>query len=269
MKRYLTLLLFGLTCTIYAQPNCSVFEGVCQEACEIAIQPIGGQGSRASQEKYDRAIEKCPDRLAYAYMQKAIPYLKRGDFVTWKKLIDKAVEIDPVGQLGYRGWCRFQFLRDYEGAIADLEQLEQMLPGNIGYSQNGDYHLKTALALCYKQIGETAKAIDILEQHTSEENYVPWAYEFLHLGVMQLESGKYEEALAAFEKQLKTNDYLAETYYYRGLAYQIKGDLAAYQENMLKAQEYYQSGKRMFDVYTTKVDNVDLSDIERHLTSID
>ena len=68
-----------------SQPNCTVLEGTCKEACEIATGRRGGQGSMRSEASLDEAIQLCPDGLAYAYRQKSIPYLKRGDFVTWKK----------------------------------------------------------------------------------------------------------------------------------------------------------------------------------------
>ncbi|MEM6644002.1 MAG: hypothetical protein AAF616_13560 [Bacteroidota bacterium] len=266
--KYLLLLLSAIHfLNLMGQPNCNTFEGDCKKACEIATKPAGGQGSRSSQIKFDRALELCPDGLAYAYMQKAVPYLKRGDFITWKQLIDRAVAIDPLGQLGYRGWCRFQFLRDYQAAIDDLQQLEKLMPGNIGYSQNGDYHLKTAMALCYKQLGILDSAILILENHTSAKSYEPWAYEFLHLGVIYLEANKVDQAILALKKQLDANDYLAETYYYLALAYQQKQSDLLYKENMLRAKDFYNDGKMLFDVYTTMVDAIDLTQIESHTNS--
>ncbi|WP_321538873.1 tetratricopeptide repeat protein [Flavobacterium piscinae] len=68
---------------------------------------------------------KIDSTFDYAYWAKSIAYLKSGDFITWKKLIDKAVDLNPVEYLGYRGWCRYQFFRDYEGAINDIEALEK------------------------------------------------------------------------------------------------------------------------------------------------
>ncbi len=257
--------LFLLPFIATSQPNCNVFEDDCKKACEIAIQSGGGQGSRRSQEKFDRALEICPDGLAYAHMQKAVPYLKRGDFISWKKMIDKAVEIDPIGYLGYRGWCRFQFLRDYEGSIKDLERLKTILPVDIGYAQNGHYHLNTALALCYKKIGQKDKAIQIIEDHISDENYTFWAFEYLHLGVLYLETGNLKKAEQYLVKQIQTNDYLAETYYYLAMVHKELNNAENTLDNLLKAQEYYLANKRMFDVYTTPVDKIYLSKIEDEL----
>ena len=57
-----------------------------------------------------KALEICPSYHP-AYRAKSTAYLKTGDFITWKKLMDKAVELSPEDHLDYRGWCRFQFLK--------------------------------------------------------------------------------------------------------------------------------------------------------------
>src|SRR4051812_11845421 len=117
-----------------SQPNCNVYKlennPSCYEACLIATEAEAGQGSKASQLQFDKAIELCPG-FDYAYFEKSVPYLKRGDFISWKKLIDKAVELNPTGYLAYRGWCRYQFVRDYRGAIADLERLDSLVSYDI------------------------------------------------------------------------------------------------------------------------------------------
>jgi len=69
-----------------------------------------------------------------------------------KKMIDKAVELDPEKYLGYRGWCRLQFLRDYKGAIKDIEELKSLVSYDIGACQTGDYHLNIVLTLCYQKL---------------------------------------------------------------------------------------------------------------------
>lgn len=247
-----------------SQPNCNLYSNDCYDACLIATEAGSGQGSKGSQEMFDQAIEVCPG-LDYAYFEKAVPYLKRGDFISWKTLIDKAVSLNPTAHLGYRGWCRFQFIRDYQGAIEDFEQLDSLVGYDIGYSVNGDYHLNTALALCYKQIGKKEKAIQILENHVNKPNYDPWLYEFLHLGVLKLDIGDAESAVEALTRQLEVNDYLAETYYYLALAHKELGHSSEYISNIQKAKEFYLDGKKLTDPYTTHVDKIYLKMIADEL----
>lgn len=108
MKQYIVLLALLLTIKSFCQPNCNIYktnnDEPCYQACLMAVEAEQSQGSRQAQIKFDEAIEQCP-KLDYAWVEKSVPYLKAGNFIEWKKLIDKAVEINPSGNLGYRGWC--------------------------------------------------------------------------------------------------------------------------------------------------------------------
>ncbi len=252
----------------YSQPNCNVYKlnnnQPCYEACITVTESESGQGTKASQLQFDKAIELCPS-FDYAYFEKAVPYLKRGDFVTWKKLIDKAVELNPTGHLGYRGWCKYQFVRDYRGAIKDLEKLDSLISYDIGYSINGDYQLNIAKALCYKAIGQKSKAVEIIENQLAQKGYTPMIYDYLHLGVLKMEMGDTDGAIEYLKKSIAFNDYLAEPYYYLGLIYKKQNLTKEYKEHMEKAKTYYLKGYKRFDPYTHPMDKVYLVDIEREL----
>ena len=259
------MLLGGFAC---AQPNCNVYklnnDEPCYRACIIATEHRYPQGSRESQTRFDSAIALCPT-FDYAYREKSVPYLKRGDFATWKKLIDKAVELNPTLHMGARGWCRYQFLRDYQGAIKDFEQLASLTKHDIGYSVNGDYHLNVARALCYKALGDPKKAIVIIEEQLSREGYSPMPYDYLHLGVLKFETGDNSGGIEYLRKSIAYNAYLAEAYYYLGLIYKQQQLNTEYRENMIKAREYYVKGYKRFDPYNHPMDKIYYSDIEREL----
>lgn len=263
----ITLMLLG-SIKAYAQPNCNVYKMnnnlPCYEACLEATKGEAEQGSKASQLQFDKAIELCPS-FDYAYFEKAVPYLKRGDFITWKKLIDKAVELNPAAHLGYRGWCRYQFLRDYKGAIQDFEKLDSLVSYEIGHSINGDYQLNIAKALCYKAIGQKSKAIEIIELQLDKKDYSLMLYDYLHLGVLNMEIKDYANAIKYLNKSIAYNDYLAEPYYYLGLIHKEQHSTAKFKENMEKAKAYYLKGYKRFDPYTQPMDKIFLADIEREL----
>lgn len=250
-----------------AQPNCNIYKSdeKCFESCKEAIKAISyRQGSYKSQRHFDRSIELCPS-FSYSYFQKAIPFLKRGKFLEWKKLIDIAVELSPEEYLGYRGWCRLQFLRDYEGAIKDIERLKSIVNYDIGYGQSGDYHLNIALALCYKKIGEVQKARELFQQHlTLQED----PYDYYHFGVLEYEEGNYETALKYFTKQISINDYLGETYYFMALCSKKLDEVDMYSEYIDKAESYYKNGKYRVDVYVEPLDKIYLSDIVKEKNMI-
>jgi tetratricopeptide (TPR) repeat protein len=238
----------------------------CYDACVLATTGGGAQGSRESQIKFDQAIEQCPS-LDYAHREKSVPYLKRGDFITWKKLIDKAVEINPLGQLGNRGWCRYQFLRDYKGAIQDFERLDSLTQFDIGYSQNGDYQLNFVKALCYKALGQKEKALAVMEQQLAVKDYSPMPYDFLHVGVLKMELVDLTGAIESLNKSIALNDYFAEPHYFLGLIYKRQNNIPAFRVSMEKAKEFYLKGYKRFDPYTTPMDKIFLTDIEKELTN--
>jgi tetratricopeptide (TPR) repeat protein len=257
---------------VLAQVNCNVYKLQNDEACYKGCEEANAaselpQGSKASQEKFDKAIKLCP-AMDYAYFEKSVPYLKNGDFISWKKLIDQAVNLNPASHLGYRGWCRYQFLRDYKGAIRDIEKLDSMVSYDIGYSKNGDYHLHVARALCYKALGDRKKAIQIIEAQLGVEDYRPMIYDYLHLGVLKLETNDLEGAIDCLKKQIAYNDYLAETYYYLALAYKQQSELADFMTTMEKAKVFYLKGYKRLDFYTHPADKIYLADIERELKSV-
>lgn len=267
MRKYLVLLILVLPLYSFSQYNCNVFKldnnQPCYEAC-ITATADAGQGTKKSQLQFDKAIELCPT-FDYAYFEKAVPYLKRGDFITWKKLIDKAVELSPQQHLGYRGWCRYQFIRDYKGAIKDIEKLDSLRTSDIGYSINGDYHLNVAKALCYKALGQKSKAVGIIEGQLSQNGYSPMPYDYLHLGVLKMEIGNFDEAINHLKKSIELNPYLADHYYYLGLSYKKKKLEKESYDNFAQAKTLYLKGYGRLDSYTHPMDKIYLADIEKEL----
>lgn len=254
-----------------AQINCNIYQWAgdssCYRACQVySFANHTPQGSRASQILYDSVIAICPS-FDMAYMEKAVPYLKRGDFIAWRRWIDQAVALNPKEHLGYRGWCRYQFLRDYAGALEDIEALERIKQPDIGYSVNGDYHLKIAKALCYKGLGQKEKAIQTIETQLAKPGYEPGYYDYLHLAVLKIETGNPEAALSVLEKQRQLSADFAETFYYLALVYKQMGDHRPEMlENLAMAQKLYQEGRHRTDPYDHPEDRIYQEYITKALT---
>ena len=271
---YLITFTFCLQTVIsIGQPNCNIYgsnpNDSCYKACiEATTNNPYYQGQKGSLIQLDKAIELCPD-FAYAYWAKGIPYLKRGDFITWFKLINKAVELAPTEYLGYRGWCRYQFLRDYEGAIQDIEQLKKLVTYDIGYCQNGDYHLDVALALCYKAMGEKDKATQLIRTYLQSEIGQPDLCNYLHLGKLYLETNQVALAIEALKQQIDANDYYAETYFYLAECNLIQGNLTLAKSNISKAEQFYDKGYHRVDPYSNPMDRIYRSDIENMQVKIE
>lgn len=273
MKPILYIFLFSIS-LLSAQPNCNALklEGnmVRYEACKKTEESANGhfyQFSKEHQQIMDEAIAIDPT-YAYPYWEKSFAYLKSGDFLTWKKLIDKVVELEPEEYLGYRGWCRYQFFRDYEGAIADIELLDEMVDHEIGFAQNGSYHLNIAKALCYKALDQKEKALEIMEKQMGLEDHFLGAYDYFHLGVLYLETGRIKEALIAFEKQNEENP-LAENNYYWSLAYKTENNFNERVGKLEEAIALYEQQRHLYDNYTHQTDKIFLSEIQNELKTLE
>lgn len=265
MKNLIVFGIIMISLPLSGQPNCEAFkyegDDLKYKACITAYKRAGHyQFSRAYQEALDEALA-IDSTFAYAYRVKSTAYLKSGDFITWKKLIDKAVKYAPKEELFYRASCRYQFFRDYEGAIKDIELLDSLVDYDIGYSQNGDYHLNIIKALSYRALGNKTKALEIFENQLSEDNYTPGIYDYLHLAVLHMEMENYSLALEALDKQGKEND-IAENRFYKAQIYLLKDDKVKAQENISESLKKYKNEIRMFDPYVEKMDQIYLSDIE-------
>lgn len=274
MKNFNLIILLYSFSSVLAQPNCEAYkyygDTLKYEACKKAEQIRGHyQFSKAYQTVLDESLT-IDSTFGYAYWAKSIAYLKSGDFVSWKKIIDKAVKYSPKEYLGYRGWCRYQFFRDYQRAIEDIEKLDSLVNYDIGYSQNGTYHLNIAKGLCYKALGEEEKAIEIIENQiklNEAEDFVG-AYDYLHLGVLYLKTERFEKAIEVFKKQSETNE-LAENQYYSGLAFLNLGKSIKYKSCLEKARELYIRGAKMYDPYSNPMDKIYLENIEYKLMSVE
>ncbi|MEM1325124.1 MAG: hypothetical protein AAGI23_04170 [Bacteroidota bacterium] len=271
MRLFFILSLLLLTSFAFGQKNCNVFlyqgDTLQYEACKTARQSGRYyQFSREYQMTHDRALEIYPN-YADSYTSKSTAYLKSGDFITWKQLMNKAVSLSPEEHLGYRGWCRYQFFRDYEGAIADIERLDELIDYDIGHSVNSDYHLNIAKAICYKALGQSEKAIQIIETQMRQSDHFVGEYDYFHLGILYLEKGDYQKSIKLLDQQNDHNE-LADAHYYQAKAYQELGQVELAKQKVAQAKTLYSAGRKAFDGYTHIDDEIDLRDIEEYESAL-
>lgn len=268
--KYILIILTLIPLGLHAQPNCNVFlyqgDTLKYEACMKVEEAKGHyQFSKEYQEAFDAALEIDPT-FAYPYRAKSVAYLKSGDFITWMQLMSKAVEFDPKGNLDYRGWCRYQFFNDYEGAIKDIEEYHRLTNDLEAESANGHYNLRVTRALCYKALGQKDKALSILEETLNDPNHYVGLFDYLQFGVMRMEADQLDSAVEAFLKQQEIND-LAENRYYLGLIYRAIGKKVECRSELEMAKKLYLKRTSLFDPYTEHMHKIYLEDIERELAN--
>ena len=272
------LFLWTLTSSgAFAQYNCTIYkDSSYARACRVynAVDSFY-QGSPQCQYYLDSAIAICPG-FAPAWHEKSVPYLKRGDFITWKRLLDKAVELDELQFLQYRGWCRFKFLRDYEGALVDLKRYDTLTGFRHNYSNDGNYELHIVMALCERELGHLQEAwryfamgIDSVRAQGGEAAL--GLYDYLHLGVTKMKAGDYPGAIAALRQENNKYDKFADTWYYLGCIYLATGNggLARQYLEQAKALISDHSGKyHLYDIYCQMPDVVYPSEIDSALARL-
>lgn len=258
-RYYLSFLLLIVYTNTIAQVNCNAVEGEnCKKACELYNWASDLQSFAESQEGFDKTTELSSD-FSHVYMEKAVPYLKNGDFVTWKILIDKAVTLDPGMHPGYRGWTKFQFLRGYRSAIQDLEGLNIYEPGDLGRSQNGDYSTDLVRAMSYSASGQKEKAAGIIERLLAARGYAKGMFDHYQLGITYLELERYDKALENFEKQSKGYGF-AENTYFKSKVSKIRNK--DYLDLNMLALQTYDEGKTLKAVCTHQFNKVYTQQVE-------
>ncbi len=214
----------------------------------------------------NKATEICP-YYAYPYRELAASYVKSGNFLKWKELIDKAVKYEPETYLSVRASLRYKFFADYKGTIKDIDSLKRITSQDIGYTSNGTYHLNIVKGLCLKALGKTDEAIQIIEKQSKIDKDFSM-FNYLHLGVLYMQKKQHNKALLSFEEQVKINN-VADNQYYIGLCYKNLNNTKKAVHHFREALKLYQSGLKMFDGYNELFDQIYLMDINREIELIE
>lgn len=107
----------------------------------------------------DSLIAICPN-IAVAYEQKAIPYIKNGEYEKAFAQYDKMVALDPKGYTAYLAFVKCIFTKDYEGAIIDFKRAQELVPDS--YEMDHTYPFYEGL--CNLELGNYSQAEQNLKQ---------------------------------------------------------------------------------------------------------
>ncbi|WP_184550767.1 hypothetical protein [Mucilaginibacter sp. FT3.2] len=271
-KCLLTLICLINACVVEAQTNCNVYKDKAHQlACQYYTDAIEyPQGAKASQQLFIRSLEACVT-FGPTLHEMSVPYLKRGDFYTWKLLMDKAVQADPAAYLGDRGWCYFKHLHDYQNCYADLYRLYKLTNGQPGYTGDGDYDLRLLMAISQREMGNNKLAMyyfnECIRDH--EKKNAIGLFDYLHRGVTLLKMKKYAAALADLKLEVQKYQKLADTHYYLGLTYLALHDTRNATKSLNHARDLFlKTGYHRTDPYCEEPDQVYLTDITEVLATM-
>ncbi|RAK65100.1 tetratricopeptide repeat protein [Hymenobacter edaphi] len=212
-------------------------------------------------EKYcDSLIAACPN-VAEAYREKAIPYLKNGDYARAFPLEDRAVVLDPKRNTAYRAFLKCIFTKDYAGALVDFERAEQLTPG--GYEMDHTYWFYRGL--CHLELGQLEQAAaalqrDVAAQQGGDQRREPHFNTLFYQGVVELERRRYPQAEALLTACLRIYSSFPDAHYYLALALRQRGQDAASRQHLLLARAGLQKG------YGLNEDNVYYANYPHQIT---
>lgn len=194
------------------------------------------QGSMMSINGIKRATE-IDSTYQQAVYELSVAYLKRGLPHKWKPQYNKAVLLDSVQRIPWRGYLYLWFYRDYKKAIADFDASDTLTPNFIDAPQG--HSVDYWRGICYLGLKDYKNSIAYFNKYInieSEESGEDWVEvtAFLYRGIGYFETGNYDEALVNFDKQLL---------YSRNLS----ADAKYYKAKILKNQGKVEEAKVLID----------------------
>ena len=198
-------------------------------------------------------------KYSAAYFERSVPFNKNGDYATGFYYLNQAVELNPLEHLGYRGYMKLRFLRDYEGALMDFDRLDAMTPDVVDAPWGEDINFLRGEA--YYGMGKYAEAIPYFKYSISNQG-ADWAdvQTFVYQGLCYYHLDKYEEAISSFENGIAQYDTTCEAYYGLAQTYLKLGDTINAKYNLAKAQETI--GYKYDDIYKEYLNEIYQEDLD-------
>lgn len=219
MKILITISLLLVSAMAAAQTDCRNIDDLLQKLWKYEA------GSTSWKRVNDSLLAICPNS-AKLWVGKGQAYLLAGEFVEGMQYLNKAAKLDPHSMLGSRAWYKVYYLHDYDGAIKDMDTLEQISGRTFVYVIN--MHMYILKGIAYDQLKNSEKALQCFNLAIDEQvkekgdNWVG-TYDYLLRGIHYYKSEHYDDAIKDLTRQVKEYEALADTYYYRGLAYAATG----------------------------------------------
>ena len=224
--------------------------------------------------KYMRILEKAirinPDN-DLAWRELSLPYLYSGMTSEWHKHIQKAIDLNPEAWQGWRGYDKIFYFRDYSGALFDLDVTDTLTKNKVDYLQNTsvDY----LRGLCYFGLENWEKSIEYFNKFVEDERIKVGdkfidETAFLYLGIIDIENGRFQDAIKQLQRGFKYEDGFAEFHYYLALIYCELGATKQAKEEIEKSklkfeEENYRRAYRYENIRQLYLD--DIEDLEEKI----
>lgn len=228
--------IFGFLLSASLYSSCSSSSDVSGSVSKDSVKTLDmdslgmfGQGTLEKDLYYDIIIQNQPENDE-AWAGKAVAYLKRGDLAEAFRCINQAVELDPLGHLGYRGWVKLYMLHDYEGALEDFHWLDTLTP-NVQDAPWGE-DIDKLQGICYLKLGQLERAEFHFRESIRELTKVfgkDWVEDeiLIYLSITLRKRGKDTDALLLLNELLEESPTTVRALYEKAILLSQKdADLA-------------------------------------------
>lgn len=183
-----------------------------------------------------------------AWRQLSLPYLYAGMLKEWHYHMDNAIMLNPQVWQGWRAYDRLYYLRDYSGALYDLDATDTLTLNQVDYLENTSVDFLRGL--CYLGLNNFEMAHELFDkfiEHEKEkvgEKFVDESV-FLYKGIINLKEQKYNEAIQNLKRGIEYEAGSADFHYYLSQAYCHLGQIESAKEQLLIAVNKVEQNDRL------------------------
>lgn len=208
---------------------------------------------------------------AYLWQQKSMPNFKSGKYYDGMRFLNKAIQYDSIAYLGYRGFMKCIFMKDYTNALTDLKAIYKKRP----LEHIMDHSYPFWIGISYLKLNQLDSADyylglsvnNALMKDKDAVHYVDWFY----WGLIKSKQKSHKVALIYFDKAIALNSNFPDVEYYKATillqTHQKEGARAL----LLQAKANIANGYRMNEdneVYTNYPYQVTTVDIDELLEKL-
>ena len=199
--------------------------------CAAVVPVVRSRGNSAQEAKRAPAQKSHPPSAgshdALRFNTLGVAYMNQQKFADAQKQFEQALAIDPkfaIARLNLGVALLSQ--QKVDAARAALEEASRQVPNDPWAWYN--------LGLAYKDSGDAEKGVSAFRHVTA---LTPEADGHYFVGYMLSQQGKYDEAIAEFDKALTAFPFHASAEFGIARAYQRKGDLKSAREHLTRFQK--------------------------------
>lgn len=229
------------------------------EAIKFRQGSIPFQNGIAEAVKIDSTYEAAVYELSVAHLKRGMPH-------KWLPQYNKAVKLDSITRIPWRGYLYLWFYRDYQKAINDFDLSDSLTPNFVDAPQG--HSVDHWRGIAYLGLKDYKNSNAYFEKHITKEtkefgeNYVDLT-SFLYNGIAYYESGNNEKALYNFNKYLKhSRDLGADVKFYKAKILKSENKLVEAKEMINAAIEDFYLGYNNKRAYVETLRQIYIDDLE-------